>query len=440
MASSSIAAAAAAAAFRRVSSSSSSLLNNNLLLLKNIKSSFLLHHPIVRCAYYSSSVNIPISSASLPYNINDFYDNAKINWAEVREELKKFRTSEISPPTVSQTLKPLPAPKEPSNVLLSRARNVLLCGARKLEVVEKDTAVCVSIFLPGLHKDDVTVTLEEEEEEEEEERNTTMLLVIQRKLERRSLPSKMSSKSIINKDNLHWFNSCFILPAMNNKSYYKMDQVWAEMNSCVLSVFFPKVIMKEEEEEEKTNKKMQDDFQNAAAAAADDDDDQMPIFPEEFESSGIWINQQSGVLSPSNIQNLDHLNLILRPPMDLSVKTVLFRACSEEDEDAVNVKIFVPRIRKDDVNVSVKKMQHFTFLDIKHNQRDQDDDCDDDDDDDDDDDLKIKFHSSCFILPKKSPYKMNQVRADMNNGMLRVFLPRMKEKKIKSQVFQIKVE
>ncbi|OVA03103.1 Alpha crystallin/Hsp20 domain [Macleaya cordata] len=96
---------------------------------------------------------------------------------------------------------------------------------------------------------------------------------------------------------------------------------------------------------------------------------------------------------------------------------------AKEDEDALYMKIDMPGLGKEDVKVSVEQN---TLIIKGEGQKENDD------------EESVRRYSSRIDLPPKF-YKLDQVRAEMKNGVLRVCVPKVKEEERKD-VHQVQVE
>ncbi|TKW20317.1 hypothetical protein SEVIR_4G078800v4 [Setaria viridis] len=98
---------------------------------------------------------------------------------------------------------------------------------------------------------------------------------------------------------------------------------------------------------------------------------------------------------------------------------------SKEDDDALQLKVVMPGLGKEHVKVSAEK----NILVVKG---------EGDKNPEDGDDKGLAKYSRRFQLPAEA-FKMDQIKAEMNNGVLKVTIPKIKDEERKD-VFQIKVE
>lgn len=96
---------------------------------------------------------------------------------------------------------------------------------------------------------------------------------------------------------------------------------------------------------------------------------------------------------------------------------------AREDENSLCLKIDMPGLSKEEVNVSVDQ----NTLTIKGEGGKETD-----------DEESVRRYSSRIDLPPKV-YKLDQIRAEMKNGVLKVFVPKVKEEE-RSDVVQVNVE
>lgn len=96
---------------------------------------------------------------------------------------------------------------------------------------------------------------------------------------------------------------------------------------------------------------------------------------------------------------------------------------AREDENGLHVRIDMPGLGKEDVNVSVEQ----NTLIIKGEGGKESDDAE-----------SGRRYSSRIDLPDKL-YKIDQIKAEMKNGVLRVTVPKVKEEERKD-VVQVKIE
>ncbi|XP_044504489.1 heat shock 22 kDa protein, mitochondrial-like [Mangifera indica] len=94
-----------------------------------------------------------------------------------------------------------------------------------------------------------------------------------------------------------------------------------------------------------------------------------------------------------------------------------------EDENALKLRIDMPGLGKEDVNVSVEQ----STLVIKGEGAKEAD-----------DEESIRRYTSRIDLPEKM-YKTDEIKAEMKNGVLKVVVPKVKEEE-RSDVFQVTVE
>ncbi|KAI3917455.1 hypothetical protein MKX01_029247 [Papaver californicum] len=96
---------------------------------------------------------------------------------------------------------------------------------------------------------------------------------------------------------------------------------------------------------------------------------------------------------------------------------------AREDENCLCLKIDMPGLSKEEVNVSVDQ----NTLSIKGEGGKESD-----------DEGSVRRYSSRIDLPPKV-YKLDEIRAEMKNGVLKVFVPKVKEEE-RSDVVQVNVE
>ncbi|KAI3835484.1 hypothetical protein MKX03_034574 [Papaver bracteatum] len=96
---------------------------------------------------------------------------------------------------------------------------------------------------------------------------------------------------------------------------------------------------------------------------------------------------------------------------------------AREDENSLRLKIDMPGLSKEEVNVAVDQ----NTLTIKGEGGKETD-----------DEESVRRYSSRIDLPSKV-YKLDQIRAEMKNGVLKVYVPKVKEEE-RSDVVQVNVE
>ncbi|KAI3843385.1 hypothetical protein MKW92_013205 [Papaver armeniacum] len=96
---------------------------------------------------------------------------------------------------------------------------------------------------------------------------------------------------------------------------------------------------------------------------------------------------------------------------------------AREDENSLCLKIDMPGLSKEEVNVSVDQ----NTLTIRGEGGKETD-----------DEESVRRYSSRIDLPPKV-YKLDEIRAEMKNGVLKVFVPKVKEEE-RSDVVQVNVE
>ncbi|KAJ6388880.1 hypothetical protein OIU77_027266 [Salix suchowensis] len=99
------------------------------------------------------------------------------------------------------------------------------------------------------------------------------------------------------------------------------------------------------------------------------------------------------------------------------------RSLSQETDDALNLRIDMPGLGKEDIKVSVEQ----NSLVIKGEAEKKSD-----------DEENARRYSSRIDLPEKM-YKIDEIKAEMKNGVLRVVVPKVKEEE-RANVFHVKVE
>ncbi|KAI4332747.1 hypothetical protein L6164_017630 [Bauhinia variegata] len=96
---------------------------------------------------------------------------------------------------------------------------------------------------------------------------------------------------------------------------------------------------------------------------------------------------------------------------------------AKETEDALHLRVDMPGLGKEDVKVSVEQ----NTLTIKGEGAKEGD-----------DEESVRRYSSRIDLPEKL-YKIDQIKAEMKNGVLKVVVPKMKEEE-RSDALQVKIE
>lgn len=96
---------------------------------------------------------------------------------------------------------------------------------------------------------------------------------------------------------------------------------------------------------------------------------------------------------------------------------------ARETDDALNLRIDMPGLGKEDVKVSVEQ----NSLVIKGEGAKESD-----------DEENARRYSSRIDLPEKM-YKTDEIKAEMKNGVLKVVVPKVKEEE-RASVFHVKVE
>lgn len=97
---------------------------------------------------------------------------------------------------------------------------------------------------------------------------------------------------------------------------------------------------------------------------------------------------------------------------------------AKETEDGLVLRVDMPGLGKEDVKVSVEQ----NMLTIKGEGGKESE----------DDEEGARRYSSRIDLPEKL-YKVDQIKAEMKNGVLKVVVPKMKEEE-RNDVFSVKVE
>ncbi|KAJ6326959.1 hypothetical protein OIU78_013947 [Salix suchowensis] len=100
-----------------------------------------------------------------------------------------------------------------------------------------------------------------------------------------------------------------------------------------------------------------------------------------------------------------------------------FKLTLQETDDALNLRIDMPGLGKEDIKVSVEQ----NSLVIKGEAEKKSD-----------DEENARRYSSRIDLPEKM-YKTDEIKAEMKNGVLRVVVPKVKEEE-RANVFHVKVE
>ncbi|EPS71282.1 hypothetical protein M569_03477 [Genlisea aurea] len=93
-----------------------------------------------------------------------------------------------------------------------------------------------------------------------------------------------------------------------------------------------------------------------------------------------------------------------------------------ETDDGLHLRVDMPGLGKEDVKVCIEQNTLMIRGEVKEESDEED----------------ARRYSSRIDLPK-SLYKANEIKAEMKNGILRVFVPKMKEEE-RSDVFQVRVE
>lgn len=96
---------------------------------------------------------------------------------------------------------------------------------------------------------------------------------------------------------------------------------------------------------------------------------------------------------------------------------------AKEKEDGLHLKLDMPGLGKEDIKVSVEQN---TLVIKGEGQKEYED------------DESGRRISSRIDLPEKI-YKINDIKAEMKNGVLKLFVPKLKEEK-RTDVFQVKVD
>ncbi|CAL0329400.1 unnamed protein product [Lupinus luteus] len=97
---------------------------------------------------------------------------------------------------------------------------------------------------------------------------------------------------------------------------------------------------------------------------------------------------------------------------------------AKETEDALVLRVDMPGLGKENVKVSVEQ----NTLSIKG----------EGDKEDEDDEENIRRYSSTIDLPEKL-YKIDQIKAEMRNGVLKVIVPKMKQEE-RNDVFNVRIQ
>lgn len=120
-------------------------------------------------------------------------------------------------------------------------------------------------------------------------------------------------------------------------------------------------------------------------------------------------------------QMLNMMDQIMESPVSSSVRR---NWDARESDEGLHLRVDMPGLGKEDVKVSVK---HNTLVIQGEGKKESED-----------DDEGGRRYSSRIDLPEKL-YKTNEIKGEMKNGVLKLFVPKIKEEE-RSDVFHVNVE